>query len=110
MVKVTVEENGKILRTMEGDIAVGFVASKDDDDAGSVKNCMFISGGMPTKNIITSLSFLCIEVINALSENGIVKIVQMHLFKKTLEAAESGKAYKVEKCVDKHEFRKGGKE
>lgn len=109
MIKVTIEENGKVINTMTGDIAIGFVAEDDTNGKGGIKNCIFVSGAMGMRHIITSLSFLCIEVINALSNrNGLIGELQMHLFKKTLKAAQSGEKYKVERV--KEVIKTGGEE
>lgn len=67
MVKVIIEEDGKVIRTISGDVVAGFIAKNSDGGQLGIDNTMFVHGTIVPRNFITSLSFFCIEVIDMLS-------------------------------------------
>ena len=92
MVKVIIEEDGKVIRTISGDVVAGFIAKDSDGGQLGIDNTMFVRGTIVPRNFITSLSFFCIEVIDMLSGGSkTLKNMKMKEFKQDLGDAESGK-------------------
>jgi len=96
MVKVIIEEDGKVVRTTSGNIVAGFVTEKSKEESNTdgkeINSNVFMVGGASPREIISSLSIFCIEVVTALSKGSEIGLeLGMAMFKETMNKMESGK-------------------
>lgn len=97
MVKITIEEDNKV-RTISGNFVAGFVTEKATDeqdsvDGNEINTNVFMVGGTSPREIISSLSVFCIEVVTAMSKASEMRPeLGMEMFKDTISKMESGKA------------------
>lgn len=91
MVKITIEEDEKV-RTISGNFTAGFITEKSKDEQDINTNVFFMVGGASQREIISSLSVFCVEVVTALSRaSEIGPELGMAMFKEAMSEMESGK-------------------
>ena len=103
MVKITVEEGGQIVRTIEGDIFVGAIMSKVEKNLA--KTDTLLVGSSSPANVAEAMGAMAGQVIKEISEGNKLRIADLYArmdtrLMKVLTGRDNGVGVTMDKVVD----------